>query len=152
MAVDCHPAGAITESRFLFDLRPNVAKKSQLRLGARERQIMDAVHRLGDASVSDVRAQLADPPSYSAVRTMLRLLEQKGYLKHRQEGTKYVYRSTQPLERARRSALQHLLDTFFRGSASDAVAAVLDLSSENLSPEEFDRLSRLIKDARGESK
>jgi BlaI family penicillinase repressor len=113
---------------------------------------MDAVHRLGDASVSAVREQLANPPSYSAVRTMLRLLEQKGYLKHRQEGTKYVYRSTQPLERARRSALQHLLDTFFRGSASDAVAAVLDLSSQNLSAEEFDRLSRLIKDARSESK
>lgn len=129
-----------------------MAKKTQLRLGARERQIMDAVHRLGDASVSDVRNHLADPPSYSAVRTMMRLLEQKGYLKHRQEGTKYVYRSTQPLERARRSALQHLLDTFFRGSAGDAVAAVLDLSSDNLSPEEFDRLSRLIENARGESK
>jgi len=129
-----------------------VSKKSQLHLGARERQIMDAIHQLGEASVAEVRQQLPDAPSYSAVRTMIRLLEQKGYLKHRQEGTKYVYRSTQTLDRARRSALQHLLDTFFRGSASDAVAAVLDLSSQSLSQEEYDRLSKLIKDARRETK
>jgi BlaI family transcriptional regulator, penicillinase repressor len=129
-----------------------MARKSQLHLGARERQIMDAIHQLGDASVADVRERLANPPTYSAVRTMMRLLEQKGYLKHRQEATKYIYRSTQPLKRARRSALQHLLDTFFRGSASDAVAAMLDLSAQDLSPEEFDRLSRLINDARRETK
>ena len=129
-----------------------MAKKSQLHLGARERQIMDAVHQLGEASVAQVRERIPDPSSYSSVRTMIRLLEQKGYLKHRQEGTKYVYRSTQTLERARRSALRHLLATFFRGSTSDAVAAMLDLSSEDLSQQELDRLSRLIKDARREKK
>lgn len=125
-----------------------MAKEPQVRLGARERQIMDAVHRLGEASVGDVRGELSDPPSYSAVRTMMRLLEQKGCLKHRREGMKYVYRSTQPLDRARRSALRHLLDTFFRGSTGDAVAALLDLSSDDLSPEDYERLSRLIEDAR----
>jgi predicted transcriptional regulator len=128
-----------------------VAKKAPTTLGARERQIMDAIHRLGEASVNEVRDQLPDPPSYSAVRTMIRLLEQKGWLRHRQEGVKYVYRSTQPLDRARKSALRHLLDTFFRGSTGDAVAALLDLSSEELTPEEFDRLTKLIDDARNEN-
>jgi predicted transcriptional regulator len=125
-----------------------MAKKVPAHLGARERQIMDAVHHLGEASVAEVRGLIPDPPSYSSVRTMMRLLEEKGYLRHRQEGTKYVYRSTQGVERARRTALRHLLDTFFRGSASDAVAAMLDISSDNLSPEEFDRLAHLINEAR----
>ncbi len=113
---------------------------------------MDTIHQLGEASVNDVLAQLSDPPSYSAVRTMMRLLEEKGYLKHRRDGMKYVYRSTQTPEKARRSALQHLLKTFFAGSAGDAVAAVLDLSVDNISPEEFDRLARLIDEARKEGR
>jgi predicted transcriptional regulator len=129
-----------------------MAKEPQVHLGARERQIMDAVHHLGEASVAEVREKLPEAPSYSAVRTMMRLLEQKGFLKHRQDGTKYVYRSTQTLEKARRSAWKHLLNTFFRGSTGDAVAAVLDLSADDLSAEEFDRLSRLIEKARREKK
>ena len=84
---------------------------------------MDAIHQLGEASVGDVLDRLADPPSYSAVRTMLRLLEGKGYLKHRREGMKYVYRPTVAPEKARRSALEHLLATFFGGSAGAAAAA-----------------------------
>lgn len=128
-----------------------MAKKPLDRLGARERQIMDAVHRLGEASVGDVHESLPDPPSYSSVRTMMRLLEQKGWLKHRQEGTKYVYRSTHSLERARRSAMQHLLVTFFRGSTGDAVAALLDLSSDDLSRADYERLSQLIDDAKNET-
>lgn len=129
-----------------------MAKASHLDLGRRERQIMDTIHQLGEASVNDVLAQLSDPPSYSAVRTMMRLLEEKGYLKHRRDGMKYVYRSTQAPEKARRSALQHLLKTFFAGSAGDAVAAVLDLSGDEISPEEFDRLARLIDEARKEGR
>jgi BlaI family transcriptional regulator, penicillinase repressor len=129
-----------------------VAKTSHLDLGRRERQIMDTIHQLGEASVKDVLAQLPDPPSYSAVRTMMRLLEEKGFLKHRREGMKYVYRSTQAPDKARRSALQHLLKTFFAGSAGDAVAAVLDLSGDRISPEELDRLARLIEDARKEGR
>jgi predicted transcriptional regulator len=118
-----------------------MAKKSHIHLGARERQIVDAVHQLGEASVAEVRAQLPDPPSYSAVRTMLRLLEEKGYLKHRSEGIKYVYRPAQSPEKTRRSALRHLLK-------SDAVAAILDESADEISTEEYDRLARLIEEAR----
>jgi predicted transcriptional regulator len=122
--------------------------RSYFNLGGRERQIMDAVHQLGEASVADVLNRLPDPPSYSTVRTMLRLLEKKGLLKHRRDGLRYVYRSTESPERTRRSALQHLLTTFFGGSASDAVAAVLDESADKMSDEDLDRLAKLIDDAR----
>jgi BlaI family transcriptional regulator, penicillinase repressor len=121
-------------------------------LGRRERQIMDSIHELGEASVNDVLACLSDPPSYSAVRTMMRLLEEKGHLKHRREGMKYVYRPTLAPDKARRSALQHLLKTFFGGSPSDAVAAVLDLSGDKIPAEELDRLARLIDEARKEGR
>src|SRR6185437_10672653 len=121
-------------------------------LGRRERQIMDAIHELGEASVNGVLARLAYPPSYSAVRTMMRLLEEKGYLKHRRDGMKYVYRPTLAPEKARRSALQHLLKTFFGDSPGDAVAAVLDLSGDKIPTEELDRLARLIDKARKEGR
>jgi len=101
-----------------------VARPSTTQLGARERQIMDAIHQLGEGSVSDVRQRLADAPTYSTVRTMLRMLEKKGYLKHRRDGIKYVYRPTQAPEEALRSALTHLLKTFFAGSAGDAIATI----------------------------
>ena len=91
-------------------------------LGARERQIMDAIYQLGEGSVADVLAKIADPPTYSSVRTMIRMLEAKGLLKHRQVGNKYVYRPAHSREEAKRSALKHLLQTFFAGSAADAVA------------------------------
>lgn len=113
---------------------------------------MDAVHRLGEGSVAEVREQLADPPSYSSVRTMLRLLEEKGFLQHRRVGVKYVYRPTESPQRAQRLALKHLLQTFFGGSAGDAVAAVLDLSGDDISPDELDRLARLIDEARKEGR
>ena len=127
-----------------------MTKKSHRHLGARERQIVEAVHQLGEASVAAVRGQLPDPPSYSAVRTMMGLLEQKGYLKHRREGIKYIYRPAESPEKARRSALRHLLKTFFGGAASDAVAAILDESADEIPAEEYDRLARLIEEARRE--
>jgi BlaI family transcriptional regulator, penicillinase repressor len=129
-----------------------MAKNGYQDLGRRERQIMDVVLQLGEASVTQVRGQLPDPPSYSSVRTTMRLLEQKGCLRHRRDGIKYVYRSTVAPEKARRSAMQHLLKTFFGGSAGDAVAAVLDMSSDKISPEELDRLAQLIDDARQEGR
>jgi len=129
-----------------------VAKPSPIQLGARERQIMDAVHQLGEGSVADVRRKLPDPPTYSTVRTMLRLLEKKGHLKHRRDGIKYVYRPAQAPEEARRSALQHLLKTFFAGSAGDAIATILDLPTEKMSSEEYDRLARRIEQARREKR
>jgi predicted transcriptional regulator len=121
-------------------------------LGARERQILDAIYRLGEASVAEVLANLSDPPSYSAVRTMIRALEKKKLLRHRQIGTKYVYRPTHSLESASRSALAHVLQTFFGGSATDAVAAILDTSASTMTDGDLQRLEQLIDQARREGK
>jgi len=121
-------------------------------LGRRESQIMDVIYRLGEASVGDVLEHLPDPPSYSSVRTMIRLLESKGLLKHRRDGTKYVYRPTQSRETASRFALRHLMKTFFSGSATDAVAAILDDTSKSLTEEDLHRLETLIEKARKEGR
>jgi predicted transcriptional regulator len=125
-------------------------RKGPQELGRRERQIMDAVYQIGEASVADVRERLPDPPSYSAVRTMIRHLESKGYLRHRRLGMKYVYRPTQSHESASRTAVGHLLETFFGGSASDAVAALLDVSSGQLNDDDYRRMQQLIEEARKE--
>lgn len=127
-------------------------RKSQRDLGRRERQIMDVIFECGEASVAEVLARLPDPPSYSAVRTMIRYLESKGYLRHRREGVKYIYRPTEPKESVSRSAIRHLVKTFFGGSAPDAVAAILDVSSEKLSDDDLDRIERLIDEARKEGR
>ncbi len=111
---------------------------------------MDAIHQLGEASVSDVRSQIPDPPGYSSVRTMVRLLESKGLLTHRQSGKRYVYRATQSREQASKSALQHLLATFFKGSATDAVAAILD--AESVGADELKRIESIVRKARKEGK
>ena len=121
-------------------------------LGARERQIMDVIYQLEEASVGDVLERLADPPSYSAVRTMIRVLEKKGLLRHRQVGTKYVYRPKTSRVSASRSALRQVLQTFFGGSATDAVAAILDDSASRLTPDDLERLEQLIEQARKEGK
>ena len=125
-----------------------MAKKATVHLSRRERQIMDVVYRLGSATVSEVLKDLPDPPSYSAVRATMRLLEERGHLKHKQDGPRYVYFPTQSRDKARRSALRHLLQTFFDGSAEHAVAALLDMSAQELSDEELDRLTQLIEDVR----
>lgn len=125
---------------------------SHLDLSRRERQIMDVIYRLGQATVTDVLERLPDPPSYSAVRAMLRILEEKAHLRHEQDGPRYVYSPTVPRETAKESALKHLLRTFFGGSTEAAVAALLDLKGEDLSEPELERLSHLIDEARkGES-
>jgi predicted transcriptional regulator len=121
---------------------------AHLDLSRRERQIMDAIYRLGDATVSDVMAEMPDPPSYSAVRAMIGKLEAKGHLEHRQEGPRYLYLATVPRQEARESALERLVRTFFDGSAERAVTALLDRSAGEMSDEELDRLSTLIQDAR----
>jgi len=117
-------------------------------LGRRERQIMDVVFRLGRATAAEVLAGLPDPPSYSAVRGMLRLLEDKGYLRHEQDGPRYVYLPTTARDEARRSALAHLLRTFFDGSRENAVAALLDLEDEPIDDGEYARLKTLLENAR----
>ena len=111
-------------------------------LGKRERQIMEIVYRRGRASASDVLADLPDPPSYSSVRAMLRYLEDKGRVRHEQDGPRYVYLPTAPADEVRGSALSHVVRTFFDGSVSLAVAALLE--SKPLSRDEYERLSRLL--------
>ena len=114
-------------------------------LGKRERQIMEIVYRRGRATASDVLADLADPPTYSTVRAMLRYLEDKGHLRHEQEGPRYVYLPTAPADEVRGSAMSHVVRTFFAGSVSQAVAALLE--SKPLSRDEYERLSRLLDQA-----
>lgn len=120
--------------------------------GRRERQIMDAIYRLGRASVAEVRAELPDPPSYSAVRGMLNLLEAKGHLKHERDGLRYLYCPTVAQDRARRSALRHIVNTFFHGSPGEAAAALLELSEGKLSENERTRLAELIEQAKAEGR
>ena len=122
--------------------------KSEHRLSRRERQIMDVVYRLGKATAAEVLEGLPDPPSYSAVRAMLRLLEEKGTLRHEQDGQRYVFMPTQTRKKASKSALKNMLQTFFDGSTEAAFAALLDLSRSRLSREELDRLSALIEEER----
>jgi len=125
---------------------------ADLDLSRRERQIMEAVYRLGSATVSEVMIELPDPPSYSAVRAMLGKLEAKGYLQHRQDGPRYLYLATVPHQEAQDSALERLVRTFFDGSAEKAVTALLDKSAVEMSGEELDRLSVLIQNAKKEDK
>jgi BlaI family transcriptional regulator, penicillinase repressor len=121
-------------------------------LGRRERQIMDVIYRRGKASVSEVRAEIPDPPSYSAVRGMLGLLEEKGYLRHEQQGLKYVYLPAQDTGRVRQSALKHMVSTFFGGSPERAVAALLEMSDAGLSEKDRRYLEQMIRKAEQEGR
>lgn len=121
-------------------------------LTRRERQIMDVVYLRGQATVSEVHAEIPDAPSYSAVRAMMRKLEEKGHLKHDVHGPRYVYEATLPREEASDSALERLVRTFFDGSPSKTVAALLDLKGEELTEEELEDLSELITRARGKGR
>ena len=125
-----------------------MAKKSYLNLSKRERQIMDILYRGGQASAAEVQADLPDPPSYSAVRATLRILEEKGHVQHSQDGPRYVFKPAVARNKATRSAIRHLVRTFFDGSAEQAVATLLDESTSKLTPEELDRLAALIDEAR----
>ena len=122
------------------------------RLSRRERQIMDVIYEMGTATVQEVLDRLDDPPSYSAVRAMMRILEEKGSLEHNQDGPRYVYLPTTPREEVRRSALTHLVSTFFDGSMEDTVATLLDIRDGGLSDEEFQRLQHLIDKAKKEGR
>jgi predicted transcriptional regulator len=119
-------------------------------LTRRERQIMDILHRRGRATAHEVLADLADPPSYSAVRALLRLLEERGHVKHVQDGTRYVFSPAVTRGDARRSALAHVVHTFFAGSVEQAVAALVESPRSKLSREELDRLAALIDRAKKE--
>ena len=127
-------------------------KTAKAELSRRERQIMDILYQQGRATAADVHQRLPNRPSYSAVRAMLRILEEKGHLRHEQDGPRYIFLPTMPRETARRHALKHLLQTFFEGSTERAISALLDASSSKLGNEEFNRLARLIENARKEGK
>ena len=117
-------------------------------LSRRERQIMDLLFRRGKATAADVQRELPDAPSYSAVRALLRILEEKGHVRHEQDGPRYVYVPVIARDNAKRSAMRHLLQTFFDGSTSQAMSALLDVSSSRLDEAELDRLKKLIDQAR----
>ena len=117
----------------------------------RERQIMEILYRNGKASAAEVRAGMEDAPSYSAVRAMLRVLEEKGQIRHQEEGLKYVYAPVVTREKAKRSAVKSLLDTFFSDAPEQVVAALLDVSPK-LTAEELDRMSEIIERAKREGK
>ncbi len=126
--------------------------RSTQNLSRREREIMDIVHRSGGATAAAVLEQMTSPPSYSAVRSTLAILEQKGHLRHRNEGNRYVYYPTVRTEAAGRTALEHVVGTFFDDSAAAVVTTLLETRAKRLTPAELDRLSALIEDARREGR
>ena len=117
-------------------------------LSRRERQLMEVLYRNGRATAAEAQQQMPDPPGYSAVRAMLRVLEEKGHIRHEREGLRYVYVPTVGVDRAKRSALRHLVQTFFEGSSEKAVAALIDDAAPALDAAELDRLKHLIDQAR----
>jgi BlaI family penicillinase repressor len=123
-------------------------QQPHLDLSRRERQIIDILYANGRATAAEVQTLLPDPPSYSAVRAMLRILEDKGHVRHVQDGPRYVYVPTLARDNAKRTAMRHMLQTFFDGSAEQAISALLDDSSARLSEAELERLARLIDHAR----
>lgn len=127
-------------------------KKELNTLSRRERQIMDIIYSRGQATANEVMENLSDPPSYSAVRALLRVLEEKGHLRHTLDGQRYVYSPTIARERVQHSALRRVLQTFFDNSAEGAVAALLDITHERLSDDELERMEKLIKQTRREGR
>jgi predicted transcriptional regulator len=127
-------------------------KPPHFTLSRRERQIMDIVYRLGRATVGEVMAELSGEPAYSTVRAQLRVLEEKGQLRHEEHGLRYVYLPAIPRHTVRQSALKHLVDTFFEGSAEKVVAALLGRDSSRISEEELERMAQLIEKARKDRK
>ena len=121
-------------------------------LSRRERQIMDVIYRLGEASVADVRSEMGDAPSYSTVRALMSVLTKKGELTYTVAGPRYVYKATTSKNEARTSALERVLSTFFDGSPTKAMAALMDISAADMSDEELSHLEDLIRDARREGR
>ena len=125
-----------------------MAEPAEDKLSRRERQIMDVLYQRQRASAAEIRQSLASPPSYSAVRALLRILEDKGHIRHAEKDLRYVYFPTVSRRRVRRAALRHLVETFFDGSAAQTVATLLDSSTARMSESELDRISELIAKAR----
>lgn len=130
--------------------KTNVARRGEApaplhtHLSRRESQIMDIIYRLNEATVSEVVSMMPDDPAYNTVRVTLGILEKKGFLQHRQDGQRYVYSPTVPVEKAKRSVMNHMLRTFFQGSSSQAILTLLDMESEALAPEDLDEIAGWI--------
>jgi predicted transcriptional regulator len=125
------------------------ARRPPTLLTKRERQIMDALYRLGPATAAEILAAVPGAPTYSTIRTQLRVLETKGHVRHEEEGLRYVYMPTVPRSAARKSALKHLVETFFDGSSAKAVAALLGGEAAKVSDEELDRIAKLVTEKLG---
>lgn len=123
-------------------------KRKLHELSRRERQIMDIIFARGESTAAEVAEALTDAPSYSTVRALLRILEEKGHLKHREDGKRYIFLPTEPVEKASRSALKQVMQTFFEGSLASAVAALVDAKDAPVSDDELKRLESIIKQAR----
>ena len=127
-----------------------MAKQAMSDLSRRERQIMDIIYKTGEATAADVQKAMPDAPSYSTVRALLRVLEEKGVLKHREQGPRYVFLPVIARDKAKASALKHLMQTFFDNSTESVVAALMDMRGSDITDEEYERLSRMIEQARKE--
>lgn len=129
-----------------------MARSTHLDLGRRERQIIEILFKRGKATVGEVLADLADPPSYSSVRAMLGKLEKKGYVRHVEDGPRYLYMAAVPTERARQTAMHHLVETFFQGSVESAAVALLRMSDTRIDQATIDRLNALVADSKKEGR
>ena len=127
-------------------------RRAHAGLTKRERQIMDVMYRLGRGTAAEIMARVPGAPGYSTVRTQLRVLETKGHVRHEEQGLRYIYMPTVPRHSAARSALRHLVDTFFEGSSAKAVAALLGGEASRVSDEELERIARLVKNARSDTR
>jgi BlaI family transcriptional regulator, penicillinase repressor len=136
-------------AKYLASMAKNLASAE---LSRRERQVLDALYRAGRATCAEVQKMMTDPPSYSAVRTFLRILEEKELVRHEEDGARYVYIPTVEKACASRSALRHVLNTFFGGSVTQAISALLDEDSKHLSEKDWQRLSVMIENARREGR
>lgn len=129
-----------------------MAKTDQRNLSRRERQIMDIIYQRGNATAMEVMNGMPDPPGYSTVRTLLSVLERKGFLHHKRQSYHYVYTPTIPAAEARSSALEHLMDTFFEGSATRIVSALMHLKQDELKAEELEEIKQLIEEAKADDR
>jgi predicted transcriptional regulator len=127
------------------------ARPAHTTLTKRERLIMDVLYQLGRATAAEIMARLPGSPSSSTVRTQLRVLEQKGHVRHEEQGLRFIYVPTVPRHAARKSALKHLVDTFFEGSSAKLVAALLGGESSRVSDDELARIAEIVRDARKDS-
>ncbi|MCG8434855.1 MAG: BlaI/MecI/CopY family transcriptional regulator [Gammaproteobacteria bacterium] len=125
-----------------------MTRKLHTHLSRRESQIMDVIYKLGEGGVAEVRGEMEDPPSYNSVRVILGILEEKDYLTHSKDGSRYIYRPKISRKQAVKSAAAHFLNTFFSGSTPQAVATLLDMKDSQLSQEELDKLSEIIEEAK----